>query len=93
MLARQAPNRAKKVLTVAALLVAVQLAFEGTFFFALGADAETSAASTPDGPRWQYVGIRKCRLCHDRRPQEKGEPVLDDDSGLTDFVSLTEFRT
>jgi hypothetical protein len=55
---------------------------------AIAADQEPPRAADQTGS--QYLGIRKCKLCHDRKQQE--DP-LDQELGLTEFVKLGEFHT
>ena len=57
-------------------------------------DSAFAADSTPSltGERSQFVGVRKCQMCHDRRTQDHESP-LDKEFGLTEFVKLSELHT
>lgn len=41
----------------------------------------------------EYLGVRRCKLCHDRRPELGQNDPTDKEFGFTDFVNLTEFHT
>ena len=63
--------------------------------FLVGSVALTvqSAAIAADLDSSEYLGARRCKLCHDRKPDNKKIDPSDDEFHLTEFVQLTEFNT
>ena len=65
-------------------------------------DPLTTSAGQPESNRRvtmvdsegaEYLGVRRCKLCHDRRPESRPVDPIDKEFGFTDFVDLTEFHT
>lgn len=66
----------------------------GFFLLALAAcDSAVAGEATQSlaSERSQFVGVRKCKLCHDRRTSDS-EDSLDKEFGLTEFVKLSELH-
>jgi hypothetical protein len=70
-----------------------QLACGLVFALSYGAASESQNADGAEKPRWRYVGLEKCALCHYRQESKSAQAQLGREIVSTDFVHLTEVST